>query len=209
MEVEFSIIMASKLENYYGGAVDRVMKFKRAVDSVTSQNFKGWELIIVSDNCMVTMDTVLDTYNDSPGIVGFFLPGKRALFNGLPRNTGIESARGQWIIYLDTDDSFAHGYLSKLSQAIKKAPNQGGIYWVHDLIFKNGEFIPRQCTPIKGKCGTSNIIHPASTEIRWATQGQYAHDWMFIKSLKSAHGSGVLLEPIGYKVHHIPGRYDI
>ena len=54
---KFSIVMASKLDMFTGAATMRIEKFLRAVDSVSSQVYPAWELLIIADNCQLTVET--------------------------------------------------------------------------------------------------------------------------------------------------------
>jgi glycosyltransferase involved in cell wall biosynthesis len=75
----------------------------RAIDSVLSQTFSDFEMIVVVDGPDPQTQAVLEQYND---------PRLRWLVQteptGLPyvRTTGIDQARGQWIAFLDDDDEW-------------------------------------------------------------------------------------------------------
>ncbi|KAA0988870.1 glycosyltransferase family 2 protein [Dyadobacter aurulentus] len=75
----------------------------RAIDSVLSQTYTYWELLLVNNNSKDSTQVIIDHYVQA-------YPEKiRALFEikpGAPaaRNRGLKEARGKWVQYLDADD---------------------------------------------------------------------------------------------------------
>ena len=74
---------------------------KRAVDSVLSQTYSDWELIIVDNSSVDDTENLVDGYNnpkikitsvDNDGVIG------------ISRNEGIQKANGDLIAFLDSDD---------------------------------------------------------------------------------------------------------
>lgn len=74
---------------------------KEAMDSMLSQTFKDFELIVLNDCSPDNADEILDTYDD-PRIVRFKGETNMGLSNVL--NTGMDMARGQYIARMDSDD---------------------------------------------------------------------------------------------------------
>lgn len=80
---------------------------ERSVQSVLSQSFKNFELIIVDDGSTDGSAAVVERFNDER---------IRLIHqeNGGPskaRNTGVEHACGEWIVFLDADDELLPGAL--------------------------------------------------------------------------------------------------
>ena len=75
-------------------AEDRIRK---GLDSIKGQTFKGYELIIVCDDCQDRTAEVAREYTDRVFEVGWHSCGKT-------RNKGLEEARGKWILFMDDDD---------------------------------------------------------------------------------------------------------
>jgi glycosyltransferase involved in cell wall biosynthesis len=206
MDLRFSIIIQSYLGGYNGAAKDRETKFNRALDSLKKQSFQDFEVIVISDGCERTVDISVDRHPDFDWFQGYFIP-KQKLWSGLPRNTGIDKAEGQYIVYLDTDDFYGEKYLEVLDKSIKDAE----WYWFDDFVWDKAKstWTIRRCDiNTYGKCGTSNICHKNGINARWPMIGNYKHDWIFINNLKEV-SVGKKLELAGYFVGHIPGRYDI
>ncbi len=74
---------------------------KEAMDSMLSQTFKDFELIVLNDCSPDNADEILDMYND-PRIVRYKGERNMGLSNVL--NAGMDMARGKYIARMDSDD---------------------------------------------------------------------------------------------------------
>lgn len=74
---------------------------REAIDSMLSQTFTDFELIVLNDCSPDNAEEILDTYND-PRIVRYKGAKNVGLSNVL--NIGIEMARGKYIARMDSDD---------------------------------------------------------------------------------------------------------
>lgn len=74
---------------------------REAMDSLLSQTFSDFELIVLNDCSPDNAEEILDTYND-PRIVRYRGEKNVGLSNVL--NVGIELARGKYIARMDSDD---------------------------------------------------------------------------------------------------------
>lgn len=125
--VKFSIIIPvySELESIQGGASQqrhyRNGMVQRAIKSVINQQFPDWELILVDDGCAdETTPSLLDKFAelDSRIKVIHQVNQNRAI----ARNNGMDSARGDWICWLDSDDEYSSHYLREIDRAIQDFP---------------------------------------------------------------------------------------
>ena len=110
-----SIVMASYLGAYKNAASNRPEKLKRAIASVLRQSYQDWELIVVSDGCDETSKIVAGVQDDR--ISCYQIP-KQKMWSGVPRNIGIEKAKGEYIVYLDNDDIFGPSHLKNIAAGI-------------------------------------------------------------------------------------------
>src|SRR5690349_5298733 len=86
---------------------NRSTVLSRAIGSVLAQRSVDWELIIVDDGSTDGTENVARKFlND--GRVSFI----RLENGGAPRarNAGLKQARGEWIVFLDSDDELLPGY---------------------------------------------------------------------------------------------------
>ena len=89
----------------------------RAIDSVLSQNFKRCEIIIVDDN---STDGTSEFLEEKYGKKIKILKLNKNVGQNIARNKGSEVARGEWLIFLDSDDMLTKNSLEHLSNLTKK-----------------------------------------------------------------------------------------
>lgn len=199
--MKVSVVMASYLGEYRRAAKNRDKKILRAIDSVLNQTYENIELVVVADGCQKTVDIVKNSYL-CDNVKGYLI-SKQPLWSGVPRNTGIEKATGEWICYLDVDDYFQKKHIENIVKEIKGED----WVWFDDLVATTtGKTRRRQCSLTMGRCGTSNLLHKKIA--KWDIKGTYAHDWRFIKNLQRASRNYRKVLAGEYVVCHIPGRID-
>lgn len=85
----------------------------KAIDSITNQVWEDWELILVddgsSDNSWQLINDIAKSDNRIKCI------HQENMGPGIARNTGIDYATGDFIVFLDSDDSVGVNYLARLS----------------------------------------------------------------------------------------------
>lgn len=208
----FSVIMPSYLGDYKHAAQNRDAKIVRAINSVLEQD--DFELIIVSDDCDKTVDIWRsEFYNEKRirllKIKPRKIKGKRnAGGAGIPRNAGLQNARGEYAIYLDIDDTYRKDYLRDLHLEM----DGKDWYWFNDLSWnKNNERFELHHIDIntQGQCGTSNVCHKLEMMAWWSKSVTYLHDWIFINTLKSISSDYKFLDVAGYEICHVPNLLDV
>lgn len=133
----FSIIMA---------AYNAEKEIENSIKSVLNQKFKNFEFIVVND---ASTDSTADIILKYPQVkLVNHTVNKRA---GGARNTGLEVASGEYIIFLDSDDTLAdENVLSKIDEKIgRDIPDLVylGFKSIGDVL--QGEFIPTEHDSIK------------------------------------------------------------
>ena len=96
-------------------AYNRCEYLKKCVQSILNQTYSDWECIIVDD--FSTDDTVsyFTSLSQKDSRIKLFR-NERAKGAQGARNTGINNSNGEWIAFLDSDNTF---YPEKLSECIK------------------------------------------------------------------------------------------
>lgn len=72
-----------------------------SIQSVLNQTYSNWELIIVDDCSTDNTDEIVSVFTDERIK---YLKNKENLGAALTRNRAIETANGEWIAFLDSDD---------------------------------------------------------------------------------------------------------
>ena len=86
----------------------------RCIDSVLAQTFPDWELILVDDGSKDGSLNVLKEYEKKDSRLKVFHQENAG--PGLARNTGIKKAKGDYIVFFDSDDVIKQDYFEKLSK---------------------------------------------------------------------------------------------
>jgi glycosyltransferase involved in cell wall biosynthesis len=178
--------MASLLSDYPGSATGKDKKLCRAIQSVLDQTYMNFELIVVADGCALTEFVVNHNFNDNR--LKLIRVERKELWSNVPRNAGIEAARGKYILYIDNDDKWGPDHLRKIDDQMDNTEN-----WLYynDWRWNGKEFIERQIdVTLYGHCGTSNICHASSLKLKWEKPG-YGHDFLFIKQLRKFEGKKI------------------
>lgn len=92
---------------------------ERAVDSVLAQTLPEKEIILVDDGSFDASPLICDRYaQEYPGLVRVIHKENEGL--GLTRNAGVRAARGEYVAFLDSDDSVEPEMYEELYQKAKQ-----------------------------------------------------------------------------------------
>ena len=157
--MKFSIILPTYNRGYL---------ISKAIESVISQSYKKFELIIIDDGSTDNTKYVVNDYIKKHSNIRYFYQKNQE--RSIARNNGIGYAKGDWICFLDSDDIYHTNHLEAFYCLIKKNTFKKGLYFSglsygkyselseeYDLSHKNNlEFIflntigtPRACVPIE------------------------------------------------------------
>lgn len=75
-----------------------------AIQSVLSQTYSDWELLVVDDNSIDDSVKIIETFCKKDSRVKLFRSEKSSGMPATPRNVGIRNAAGRYIAFLDCDD---------------------------------------------------------------------------------------------------------
>ena len=110
--MHFSIITTSyNYENY----------IKETIESVISQTYPNWEMIIVDDGSKDNSIEVIKEYCKKDSRIKLFTHSNnqnRGLIETV--KLGINKAQNDWLVFLESDDTIAPNYLEKKLEAIKQ-----------------------------------------------------------------------------------------
>lgn len=144
---------------------NRAHTLARAIDSVISQTHQAIEIIVVDDG---STDNTIDLLRQWPEIKVIKQSNQGV---SAARNTGIESAQGEWVAFLDSDDEWLPEKLKLQRTLIQQNSTfnicHGNELWVRDgqplkqlkKHHKQGGHIFEQCLPL---C----VISPSAVAIK-------------------------------------------
>ena len=92
--------------------------FPNAVESVLSQSFRDFELIVVDDGSTDNTPQIADNFTKKDNRVKVIHQENQWIYASL--NNGIEKARGEYIYFLNSDDILLKDALRKMSDIAKK-----------------------------------------------------------------------------------------
>ena len=90
-----------------------------AINSVISQTYKNWELLIVNDRSTDNTKKIINSFKEKEKRIIYFETDKN-LGPGYARNIAIERANGQYIAFLDSDDKWIPNKLEIQLNFMKK-----------------------------------------------------------------------------------------
>ncbi|MDE7324001.1 MAG: glycosyltransferase family 2 protein [Lachnospiraceae bacterium] len=99
---------------------------KRTIDSILSQTFKDFELIIVDDGSTDNTNALIDTYEDNRIV---YVKKENGGQNSAI-NAGLQRAKGQYIAFCDSDDTWMP---EKLEKHLQKYQEDSEIKVVYNL----------------------------------------------------------------------------
>lgn len=90
---------------------------KRAIESVLAQSYQDFELIVVDDGSKDGTDKMVASFKDSRIV---YIKRKKCFGNDTqPKNDGIKAAKGYYIGFLDSDNTYRLDHLAALVKHIK------------------------------------------------------------------------------------------
>jgi len=143
---------------------DRPNMVKRAIESVLSQDFQDYELL-VHDNSenTSTRDVVLSFKDDRIR----YLQHKKNIGLVGNWNSLIEEATGQYLKYLNDDDWIEKGCLTRFSEALRLYPGVGVVTCRAQYVSETGEVFKED--RITGN-GQSYYVRPHDIAFMWLNQ---------------------------------------
>jgi len=84
----------------------------KCLDSVINQSFKDWELIIADDGSDDQTPVIADRYSESDARIQVMHLNRAGV--SVARNTSIETAKGNYIAFVDSDDLLEPDFLSQM-----------------------------------------------------------------------------------------------
>ena len=142
---------------------------KNAIDSILSQTFQDFEIIIIDNGSTDNTKQFIKSYS-SAKIKYLCQVGSGSPAN--PRNTGIRNSAAPWVCFLDSDDYWLPNKLEVLSQAID-ANKEADVFYHYEIMLNQNtgkETVLSHCRKLdnmyKDMLENGNQLSTSATTIR-------------------------------------------
>ena len=195
---------------------------QRAIDSVTAQSFRDWELLIVDDASPAPLPANLES-GDFPGIR--IVRHDRNKGAAGARNPGIRDSRGQWLAFLDSDDARHPAKLEVQLAAMDGVPSAPAASVTGFDIYRAGRDRPENFTSTLTISGPDDLaegcrVSPGSTlmarrslfdKIGYFDEDlKRLEDWDWLIRLSQEHEILPVADPLAdIHVSHATGRQNL
>jgi len=105
---------------------NRAHLLPRAIRSVLAQTFQDYELIVADDASTDQTWKVMQSFTDQR--INYIRRTENG-GNAATRNTGVLSARGKYVCFLDDDDEYLPDFLEATRRAFDATPQNVGLSW--------------------------------------------------------------------------------
>jgi glycosyltransferase involved in cell wall biosynthesis len=168
---------------------------RRAIESLLSQSFQDWELIIVNDGSPDNTEQIVTPYLSDPRFVYHALPQNQGIGAALNYATGI--ARGKYIGYLPSDDVIYPEHVARLVEVLESEPDvylaYSGVRWNYETYgatLRGDEYVGREAEallnpPLTDKSAVLNngnlfamvqVLHRRDYEVKWKIRTELTSD---------------------------------
>ena len=130
-KIYFSIIIVT---------YNRAHLIKRAINSILNQDFTSFELLIEDDGSTDNTEEIVRSFNNDQI---FYYKDKQNRGSFTAKNRAVKRVKGQYIMFLDSDDEFLPGALHIIAKRIKEEKeNYKQFSFLQKTYSKNGIKMP-------------------------------------------------------------------
>lgn len=136
----------------------------KCIESILSQSYKNIEVVIVNDGSVDKTEEVIKRYEKLDKRIRYF--SQKNLGPSIARNIGIENSNGEYLMFVDADDSVSNIYVEKLLNKIRSEnydiaccgyvdQSKYGVFKLNDFWYENyrldkSKFLDCVCNGVGG-----------------------------------------------------------
>lgn len=129
MKPRFSVIMPLFNKERY---------VKKAIESVFTQTYRDFELIIIDDGSTDnSLDVVKEVKSQEPRAKSVCVISQQNAGVAAARNNGVAASKGEYVCFLDADDWWEPTYMEEMDRLIQEYPD-AGLYATNYIYYKPG-----------------------------------------------------------------------
>ena len=158
----------------------RYKTLKRCIDSVLSQIYDNWEMLICSDGFDNKVKNIIELYNDNRITYSFTEPTN--FFGSHQRNSLLNKTTGDYVIFLDDDNYIYDNHLKIINENIDNSD-----ILIYHINFENYEYsvIPLENKIEHRKIDTLNFVVKRELTTRYKWKKIYESDYLYFKSIEA------------------------
>ncbi len=127
--------------------VDRYLE--KAIRSVLAQTFSNFELVLVDDGSTDKSAGICDSFLSYTNVTVLHIPNGGVAH---ARNTGLNTAKGKYVAFLDSDDWAEPDMLSQMVTAAEETQSEIVVCGFHMEYYENGRELDYQVKPQPLSC---------------------------------------------------------
>lgn len=129
-------MVSSPLVSVVIASYNRAQFVEDAIRSVQNQTFDDVEIIVVDDGSTDSTHNILNNFGESISVINQLNQGRSSA-----RNTGVNNSKGDYIAFLDSDDTWLYNKLAKQLDLLRKQPKVGLVHTFSDVVDESGNVI--------------------------------------------------------------------
>ena len=135
----------------------------RAIESMLRQSFEDFELLIVDDSSVDKSREIIRDFEAKDGRVKGIYPTENK-GAGAARNVALKEAKGEFAVFLDSDDFMDADFLASAYEIIKDNPDADGVKFggIEEYVENDNVVYRKVCLPEKGKYISKREIFSAA-----------------------------------------------
>lgn len=110
----------------------------QTIESVISQTYSDWEMLIVDDCSSDRSPEIVREYMERDQRIRYLKTDKRSGSPTMPRNIGIENAKGRYIAFLDSDDLWLPTKLEEQMKVFSVNEDASVVFSYYEKISEEG-----------------------------------------------------------------------
>lgn len=110
---------------------------RKCLDSILAQNYRAWELIVVDDGSNDSTSVIIDEYAQTDERIHAIHVSNGGVAKA--RNIGIDNARGEYIMFIDSDDWIEPDYLEQVEANMQDIADIYIVNIAHDYSNNEGQ----------------------------------------------------------------------
>jgi glycosyltransferase involved in cell wall biosynthesis len=169
---------------------NRANQLKNAINSVQKQEFDSWELIIVDDGSTDDTAEMVRKISNCDNRIKYVY--QQNAERSAARNNGISKASGEFICFLDSDDTYSPSHLQELFNENLKTNFQKNIYVVKSKILNANRIEKSVTNIILGQNDYETVLINIITPGQFCMPKEYLQREKFDETLKISEDTEIL-----------------